>query len=46
MVEVHPNPDVAMSDAKQQLNLEQFNLFDGRHRIDRRPLSAAGGVSI
>ena len=25
MVEVHPNPDVAMSDAKQQLNLEQFN---------------------
>ena len=25
MVEVHPNPDVAMSDAKQQLNIEQFN---------------------
>ena len=25
MVEVHPNPDVAMSDAKQQLNLSQFN---------------------
>ena len=25
MVEVHPNPDVAMSDAKQQLNLTQFN---------------------
>ncbi|MDE2821493.1 MAG: bifunctional 3-deoxy-7-phosphoheptulonate synthase/chorismate mutase [Chloroflexota bacterium] len=25
MVEVHPNPDVAMSDAKQQLNLDQFN---------------------
>ncbi len=25
MVEVHPNPDVAMSDAKQQLNLNQFN---------------------
>jgi 3-deoxy-7-phosphoheptulonate synthase / chorismate mutase len=25
MVEVHPNPDVAMSDAKQQLNFEQFN---------------------
>lgn len=24
MVEVHPNPDVAMSDAKQQLNLPQF----------------------
>lgn len=25
MVEVHPNPDVAMSDAKQQLNFDQFN---------------------
>lgn len=25
MVEVHPNPDVAMSDAKQQLSLPQFN---------------------
>lgn len=25
MVEVHPNPDVAMSDAKQQLNIAQFN---------------------
>lgn len=24
MVEVHPNPDVAMSDAKQQLNIQQF----------------------
>ncbi|MDQ7025609.1 MAG: bifunctional 3-deoxy-7-phosphoheptulonate synthase/chorismate mutase [Anaerolineae bacterium] len=24
MVEVHPNPDVAMSDAKQQLNIAQF----------------------
>ncbi|MGB1287131.1 MAG: bifunctional 3-deoxy-7-phosphoheptulonate synthase/chorismate mutase [Aggregatilineales bacterium] len=24
MVEVHPNPDVAMSDAKQQLNIPQF----------------------
>ena len=27
MVEVHPNPDVAMSDAKQQLNLSQFNVL-------------------
>jgi 3-deoxy-7-phosphoheptulonate synthase / chorismate mutase len=25
MVEVHPNPKVAMSDAKQQLNIQQFN---------------------
>jgi 3-deoxy-7-phosphoheptulonate synthase/chorismate mutase len=25
MVEIHPNPPVAMSDAKQQLNLDQFN---------------------
>jgi 3-deoxy-7-phosphoheptulonate synthase/chorismate mutase len=25
MVEVHPNPPVAMSDAKQQLNIEQFH---------------------
>jgi 3-deoxy-7-phosphoheptulonate synthase / chorismate mutase len=25
MVEVHPNPPVAMSDAKQQLSIEQFN---------------------
>jgi 3-deoxy-7-phosphoheptulonate synthase / chorismate mutase len=25
MVEVHPNPDVAMSDAKQQLDFTQFN---------------------
>ena len=25
MVEVHPQPDVAMSDAKQQLDIDQFN---------------------
>ncbi|MGD8192300.1 bifunctional 3-deoxy-7-phosphoheptulonate synthase/chorismate mutase [Brevibacillus ginsengisoli] len=25
MVEVHPDPDVALSDAKQQLNIPQFN---------------------
>lgn len=27
MVEVHPDPDVALSDAKQQLNIPQFNEF-------------------
>ncbi len=37
MVEVHPNPDVAMSDAKQQLNLEQFNqLMDDIESIRER----------
>ena len=37
MVEVHPNPDVAMSDAKQQLNLEQFNqLMDDVEGIGAR----------
>ena len=37
MVEVHPNPDVAMSDAKQQLNLEQFNqLMDDVESIGAR----------
>ncbi len=37
MVEVHPNPDVAMSDAKQQLNLEQFNqLMDDVESIGER----------
>ena len=37
MVEVHPNPDVAMSDAKQQLNLEQFNqLMDDVQSIGDR----------
>ena len=37
MVEVHPNPDVAMSDAKQQLNLEQFNqLMDSIESISER----------
>jgi 3-deoxy-7-phosphoheptulonate synthase/chorismate mutase len=25
MVEVHPNPPVAMSDAKQQLTIAEFN---------------------
>ncbi|WP_421617619.1 bifunctional 3-deoxy-7-phosphoheptulonate synthase/chorismate mutase [Brevibacillus sp. TJ4] len=27
MVEVHPDPDVALSDAKQQLNIPDFNTF-------------------
>lgn len=27
MVEVHPDPDVALSDAKQQLNIPDFNKF-------------------
>ena len=37
MVEVHPNPDVAMSDAKQQLNLDQFNqLMDDVESISER----------
>lgn len=27
MVEVHPNPEVALSDAKQQINIEEFNIF-------------------
>lgn len=43
MVEVHPNPDVAMSDAKQQLNLEQFNqLMDDIESIGDRYAAAAG----
>jgi len=37
MVEVHPNPDVAMSDAKQQLNLEQFSqLMDDIESVGQR----------
>lgn len=37
MVEVHPNPDVAMSDAKQQLNFQQFNeLMDDIDSIPAR----------
>ncbi len=27
MLEVHPDPDVALSDAKQQINIEQFNEY-------------------
>jgi 3-deoxy-7-phosphoheptulonate synthase len=29
MVEVHPNPDAALSDAEQQLNLEEFRILMG-----------------
>jgi 3-deoxy-7-phosphoheptulonate synthase / chorismate mutase len=29
MLEVHPNPDVALSDAKQQINIPQFESFMG-----------------
>ena len=37
MVEVHPNPDVAMSDAKQQLSLPQFHqLMDDLESISWR----------
>jgi 3-deoxy-7-phosphoheptulonate synthase/chorismate mutase len=27
MVEVHPNPQIALSDANQQINIEEFNTF-------------------
>jgi 3-deoxy-7-phosphoheptulonate synthase/chorismate mutase len=27
MAEVHPDPAVALSDAQQQMNLDQFNTF-------------------
>ena len=37
MVEVHPQPDVAMSDAKQQLDLDEFNaLMDDVESISMR----------
>ncbi len=37
MVEVHPHPDVAMSDAKQQLDLDEFNsLMDDVESISMR----------
>ena len=32
MVEVHPDPDAALSDAEQQLDLDQFAATDGRAR--------------
>jgi 3-deoxy-7-phosphoheptulonate synthase / chorismate mutase len=37
MVEVHPNPPVAMSDAKQQLYIEQYHKL--MHEIDKMPLT-------
>ena len=46
MVEVHPNPDVAMSDAKQQLNLDQFNqLMDDIESIGERYQQPAASPS-
>jgi 3-deoxy-D-arabino-heptulosonate 7-phosphate (DAHP) synthase len=37
MVEVHPNPPVAMSDAKQQLTIEQFyEVMDALDAIEVR----------
>ncbi|WP_047155561.1 bifunctional 3-deoxy-7-phosphoheptulonate synthase/chorismate mutase, partial [Aneurinibacillus tyrosinisolvens] len=32
MVEVHPDPDIALSDAKQQINIPQFNEFVAKLR--------------
>ncbi|ERI04087.1 bifunctional 3-deoxy-7-phosphoheptulonate synthase/chorismate mutase [Aneurinibacillus aneurinilyticus] len=32
MIEVHPDPDVALSDAKQQINIPQFNEFVAKLR--------------
>ena len=36
MLEVHPNPSAALSDAKQQLNLEEFNAFYEGGNFDAR----------
>jgi len=33
MVEVHPNPDKALSDGPQSLNFEEFGLLMNRCRI-------------
>lgn len=44
MVEVHPNPDVAMSDAKQQLNIPQFKSMMAELKkihVDRAETEAA-----
>jgi 3-deoxy-7-phosphoheptulonate synthase/chorismate mutase len=41
MVEVHPNPPVAMSDAKQQLYIEQFNqVMDAIEAMDIEKIKA------
>ncbi len=38
MVEVHPNPPVAMSDAKQQLTIPEFyNLMDALDEVEIKP---------
>ncbi|GIL14353.1 MAG: bifunctional 3-deoxy-7-phosphoheptulonate synthase/chorismate mutase [Chloroflexota bacterium] len=38
MVEVHPNPPVAMSDAKQQLTIPEFNLLmDALDEVEIKP---------
>jgi 3-deoxy-7-phosphoheptulonate synthase len=48
MVEVHPNPDEALSDGPQSLTFEQFGeLMDELRRVAealRRPLSLPGAV--
>ena len=36
MVEVHPDPDAALSDAEQQLDLDKFRVVDGRDRAGPR----------
>ena len=44
MVEVHPNPDVAMSDAKQQLNIPQFReLMDELRKMEDDPAPTPAG---
>ena len=41
MVEVHPNPDEALSDAEQQLDSRRVPRHDGRHPAGPRARSAA-----
>ena len=36
MLEVHPNPSAALSDAKQQLTFEEFNAFYEGGNFDAR----------
>ena len=49
MVEVHPNPDEALSDAEQQLDFAMFARHDGRHPAGPRggplPVRVARGAS-
>lgn len=45
MVEVHPNPPVAMSDAKQQLYIHQFHeMMDALDQVQIQPVNANGRV--